>query len=192
MLAAGRRPDLVVMGPPNGSDRQIVEAVAKKLDLPVTAVALDIEDYIEAAAEIVHLTNGTLPAEHWHAYIYPRKAGLTRTDGFFVGTNGEFARTHYANMGLLARIVDYFPERSLEFYWKLREKRPFRADEINMLAPEFGALFTEGSMKSRRRRFAEKCVGGSVLDRFDRFYLRERLPTSSATGSLFTMPQRRR
>ncbi len=182
MLAAGQRPDLVVMGPPNGTDRRIVEEIARKLRLPVTAVTLDIEDYIEGAEAIVYLTNGTTAAEHWHTYIYPRKAGLTQASEFFVGTNGEFARTHYADMGVLARTVDLFPQRSLNFYWRLREKRPFRADEIQTLMPDFASPFTEQGMRSRRRRFTEKCVGQSILDRFDRFYLRERIPMFIGNG----------
>jgi asparagine synthase (glutamine-hydrolysing) len=182
MLAAGQRPHLVVTGPPDGTDRQIVEEIARKLDLPVTAVMLNIEDYIEGAEAIVHLTNGTTAAEHWHTYIYPRKAGLNKAEEFFVGTNGEFARTHYANMGLVARTVDLFPERSLNVYWRLREKRPFRADEIKTLAPDFAAQFTKEGMRSRRRRFTERCVGQSILDRFDRFYLRERITNFIGNG----------
>lgn len=183
-LALGRRPQLVVMGSAAATDRQIVHHLADRLQLPLHPVELSIQDYHTHARHITCLTNGTNSAHHWHTYLYPRLAGLTKDQHFLIGTNGEFARTFYLNLGIAARIIDHLPRTSLLLHWYLRDKarRTFRAREVARFAPGFGGVFRLPGQWTRWQRFTGRGSGRGILTKLDTFYLRERLQNFLGNG----------
>jgi hypothetical protein len=183
-LALRRRPRLVVMGSKDSTDRQIVEIIADRFKLEICPVELGPQDYVSYCHDIVSITNGTNAAHHWHTYIYPIKAGLSKHNRFLVGTNGEFARTFFLNFGIVARTIDYLPHMVMPLYWSLRDKatRTFRPEEIVTFTPEFRHLFKSPAKIERCQRFARRCFGRGILERFDNFYLRERIPMKIGNG----------
>lgn len=174
-LACGRKPPLVTMGHGATTDVVISRAIADAFSLDLRVVSLDPEDYLTHGRRIAELTGGTKTAGHWHTYLYPLKAGLSQHHKFFVGSNGEFARTFYLDKGLAAITADRLAPRTLlKAFWKLKLKPIFRDDELSGLAEPLRAEFGPDGRAARVNRVVRQCPG-SMLDGLDRFYLGERV-----------------
>jgi hypothetical protein len=183
LLQAGYRPRMVVIGPPNGFDRAISTTMARILGLSLEPIELKVENYLESGTKIVVATDGTKPAAHWHTYIYTRKAGLTADDRFFIGTNGEFARTYYYNHGLGAIKAQIRQgQENIKEFWlkKLKWASPFQSGEHNELAKSLAEELSEQGATERAERFTrlghDKDYG--FLDNLDKFYTTQRVGRS--------------
>lgn len=175
LLAGGLKPDLVVQGNPNSSDRLVVEDIGRRLGLKVHSIALSVEDYLNSADAICIATNGTKPAGHWHTYIYASKAGLSEKDHFFVGANGEFARTYFLDKGILSLAANCLPpDLALREFWKRKAKPALKADELPGVRAEV-ADYLRGGVDQQATRLAHARPGGSTLHQLDHFYLEERV-----------------
>ena len=109
LAGGGAKPELVVQGYSNSTDRVVVEAIGRRFGLKVHGIELTTEDYLGGADKICSATNGTKPAGHWHTYIYSAKSDLTEQDRFFVGANGEFARTYFLDQGIMSLAANCIP-----------------------------------------------------------------------------------
>jgi hypothetical protein len=182
LLAEGARPELIVQGYPTSTDRVVVEAIGRRFGLKVRAVAPTAEDYLSCAERICRATNGTKPAEHWHTYIYPAKAGLDSNDRLFVGANGEFVRTYYLDKGVVARAADLLPPRfGLAEFWKRKIKPEFKGQDLSGLCPQLADYLRHGS-DLQVSRLAKARPNGSLLRQLDHFYLEERVRHFIANG----------
>ena len=182
MLAAGLKPDLVVQGYPNSTDRVVVEAIGRKFGLNVRSIEPTAEDYFQNAATISRATSGTKPAGHWHTYIYPLKAGLAEDDRFFVGANGEFVRTYYFDKGVLSLLANCVPSSvALREFWKRKLKPTLKPADLAGVVPEVAAYLRQGKAP-QVERLAAMCPGGSSLRRLDHFYVQERVTNFIGNG----------
>jgi asparagine synthase (glutamine-hydrolysing) len=144
VLRQGARPRLLTMGDPTSTDRRVASRIARALDLPLEEIELQPSEYLTAARLIVRATSGTKLASHWHTYLYAR-ATRGQEGVHLVGSNGEFARSFYADRGLLSRAFDLSGRPGLSAQWKLRARRwarrtllplPARALSLNRLGEQ--------------------------------------------------------
>jgi len=183
-LAGGGRPDLVVMGQPGSTDGEVAEAIGRRFALPVRAIDLTAEDYVEAARHVPLATNGTKPLGHWHTYIYTRKAGLAQDAHFLVGSNGETVRSFFYDQGIKARLADLRPAgTATERYWQDNLRADVTAADLAAMPPQLAAEFSDLAKRASRysalgARDGSDATGGpaeSMLGRLDRFYLDQRV-----------------
>ena len=175
LLAGERKPELVVLGYPDSTDRVIAEAIGRRFGLKVHAIELTTEDYLDAADKISHTTNGTKPACHWHTYIYVAKSGLTEGDRFFVGSNGEFVRTFYLDNGILSLAVNCLPPSlALRGFWTRKAKSVLKTEDLQGVRTEL-ANYLRRDLDQQLTRLASARPGGSMLHQLDQFYLEERV-----------------
>jgi hypothetical protein len=175
MLSAGLKPDLLVQGTPESTDRVVVEAIGRRFGLRVRPVEAETDDYLECAPRVSRATNGTKATGHWHTYIYPAKAALHSGNRLFVGANGEFVRTYYLDRGIVANAADCLPPRlGLRQFWQRKLKRAFTGQDIAGLRPPLAERFQDGR-PAQIVRLAGARPGGSVLRQLDHFYLEERV-----------------
>jgi asparagine synthase (glutamine-hydrolysing) len=174
LLAEGHRPHLLVGGVPEATDVVVSRAIAKGQRLPIQVVEPTLADYLEAAPRVAALTSGTKNAIHWHTYLFAAQAGLSTDATLFVGTAGEWARTDYFPVGMVARAADRMPPALVHrLYWPARLKKQLKREEAERLHPALARSLTEG-MRERYGRLAASCPGG-FLDGLDRFFLEERV-----------------
>lgn len=177
LLSRGVRPRLLVAGQPGSTDRMVGEAMARRLCLDLVTVTLDPTDWLALGNDIVTLTGGTKPAQHWHTYIYTQRAGLDRGDRLIIGSNGELARSFYLDYGILSRLANLGPPLLLlRQFWRLKSKRmqAFRPGELAGVAEPLASELGPEGQHQRRERLVAVCDGG-LLTGLDRFYLRERV-----------------
>jgi len=122
VLRLGARPRLLTMGHRASTDRMVATDIARGLGLPIEEIELQPSEYLTEASLIVQATSGTKLASNWHTYLYSR---ATRGhDGVhLVGSNGEFARSFYADRGALSRALDLSGRAGLSAQWDLRVRR---------------------------------------------------------------------
>jgi asparagine synthase (glutamine-hydrolysing) len=185
-LRLGHRPELLVMGEDDSTDVLVSRAIARSFGLPLRSVKLDLSSFVDHAPRIVELTSGTKSALHWHSYVFPLRAGLPRGRTVLVGTNGEWARSDYLNLGLLSRSVDVVARPPLaaaahRAYWSLKPRAPLRPEEIRDLSPELRA---ELALPRREvaARLAALCQGDTFLGGLDRFFTGERVRNFHSNG----------
>lgn len=175
LLAGGKKPELVVQGFPDSTDRVVVEAIGRKFNIKVRIVELTVDDYVLSAKKICRATSGTKPAAHWHTYIYTAKSGLSGNDRFFVGANGEFARTYYLDKGALSLAANCLPPSlALREFWKRKAKPALKAEDLTGVTPEVAEYLRRGT-DQQALRLAKACLSGPTLHRLDHFYLEERV-----------------
>jgi asparagine synthase (glutamine-hydrolysing) len=174
LLAHETRPHLLTMGFEDSTDVVIARQIARRLGLQQSIVSLGIEDYLAAADFVAAATNGTKLASHWHTYIYPRKAGLSPDEILIVGTNGEFARSFYADYGWLASTADLTGPLALATYWLRKQRSVFREAELRWFARGFVDAYGQRSRLRRALRMARLCHY-QLLAGLDRFYLEHRV-----------------
>lgn len=184
ILKHGCRPLLLTMGFDNSTDVVISRQIASDLGLQFSVVALDLEDYLRHGSRIVALTNGTKTAWNWHTYIYPKKAKLDSSWPFFVGTNGEFARSFSLDKGILALAANMVTPLSLRSLWKLLLLPIFKKEELNGIRSEFANEFTGDSQHARLDRLVSLCHNKllSLLPGLDRFRLEQRERNFAGNG----------
>jgi asparagine synthase (glutamine-hydrolysing) len=129
--------------------------------------------------EIVKLTGGTKTAENWHTYIYPRKSHLPLGCNFFLGSNGEYARSNNTDYGAIARVANLFPSLAVPGWWRVRLKTIIRREQRMFQDAELAGmsegLRSELDASGYRRRVAKLSAlcHNTFLEGFDRFFLEQ-------------------
>jgi len=181
LLKQGCKPSLLTMGSENSTDVVISQQIASELGLDLSVVKLNIEDYLKYGYRVAALTNGTKTARHWHTYLYclPIKDA---DSVFFVGTNGEFARTFYFDKGRMAMIKNWLdPSSNLRQVWQQRLNSIFKPEEIKGLHPGFAQEFDENHQSMRLKRLMD-LSHNTLLPGLDRFYLEQRVKNFMGNG----------
>ncbi len=173
-LECGIRPRLLVMGGEEATDVEIVRRIASTFGLRVQTVDLPASDYFRCRRRIASLTSGTKTWDHWHSYVYCRRAGLSPDNKLFIGSNGEFARSYYCDRGLPSLAAQGMGSLTRQLFWSAKLRRrtslPSAADG---LASELDYWFHEG-----RKELLVAITKGYDLpfaEALDEFYLRERV-----------------
>ncbi len=182
------KPQLITMGTCDSTDVVISKKISNYFGFNMEVVSLELNDYFLNGLEIVKLTGGTKTAEHWHTYIYSHKSKTIKQGAFFIGSNGEFARSNFTDYGLFAQTADIVPAISVPLLWKLRlrliirkEQRLFREGELSGLSKEFrNELNTDGFRRLIAR--LQNMVHHNFLDGFDRYYLEQRVRNFISNG----------
>ena len=188
LLRLGVKPLLLSMGFEDTTDVVISREIARFFVLSLETVSVDLDDYFASGLEIVRLTGGTKTAQNWHSYIYPRKCHLPLGCNFFVGSNGEFARSYYTDYGAIARVANVFPSLTIPCWWRLKlktiirkERRTFRHGELPDLCEEFRNELGPSGYQRRVAKLAALCHN-TFLEGFDGFYLEQRVRTFISNG----------
>lgn len=106
LLEAGHHPRCATMGGPDATDRQVAQKMAADLGLVHETIELRPHDYLRFGPRAVEVTSGSKPARHFHTFIYAQRLGLSPNDSHHVGSNGEFARSGFFDLGVVARALD--------------------------------------------------------------------------------------
>lgn len=193
-LRLGYKPAVVVMGFEDTTDRKIAEQMIAAYGLKSEFIELTLADHLDYAGQITALTGGTMLANHWHWYIFYRKSSFTPQNSLFIGVNGEYARSFYADKGILAQAGNLAPQFALPHYWrtKLRvigqtHRRIFRADEVPYLSPELAAYLDEEGYRDRIERIVRLC-GGTFFPGTDDLYLSQRVRYFMSNGLKLVEP----
>src|ERR1700730_74582 len=157
LLANESRPHLLTMGFEDSTDVVIARQIARRLGLQQSIVSLGIEDYVAAAQFVAAATNGTKLTSHWHTYISRRRAGLSPNQILIVGTNGEFARSFYADYGWLASTAGLTGPLALTSYLFTKQRVLFRQSELRWFADGFADAYGQRSRLPRALRMARLC-----------------------------------
>lgn len=183
MLKQGIYPTVVTVGNYQNSDMRVAEMISSKYVLDHIKVSLTVDDFLENGELIAHSTNGSKPSCHWHTFLYPQKARLTKGQSFFVGTLGEFARSYYFDKGFLSLLNDAFPNFSQLNFWmaKLSRHRTFEANELSLLCDELNQQVNSTGLRKRAERNASY-ASGDFLSGGTRYYLEQRVPSFYANG----------
>lgn len=112
LLHLERRPVLWTAGPPESTDVQVAAAIARDTGLEHHTVALDPRDWPRRAADITRRTGGAYPAGDWHSRMLFAGAGALGCPVVLKGSNGELARSFYADAGAMARLAGHTPARA--------------------------------------------------------------------------------
>lgn len=183
MLHQDIYPTVVTLGKSDNSDMQVSQMIAKEFLLDQVNIELSLDDFICHGERIATITNGSKPSCHWHTYLYPKKAGISKDDSFFVGTLGEFARSYYFDKGFLSLLNDSLPSFTQERFWqlKLSRHRTFLYHENHFLCTELQQEIGPEGIKKRAKRnaFLSK---GEFLSGGSRYYLEQRVPHFYANG----------
>jgi len=183
MLKQNIYPTVITLGKSDNSDMQVAELIAEKFSLEHIKVKISLSDFIDHGEHIATITNGSKPACHWHTYIYPKKAGISKDQSFFVGTLGEFARSYYFDKGFLSLLNDSFSHAAQKQFWmlKLSRHRTFHEHESKFLCDELGEEL--GSYGQKRRAYRNASLSrGEFLAGGTRYYLEQRVPHFYANG----------
>jgi len=183
MLCQGIYPTIVTLGNKNNSDMQVAEMIVNKFCLNHIRVELSLDDLLNCGERVSTITNGSKPACHWHTYIYPKKAGISKEDSFFVGTLGEFARSYYFDKGFVSLLNDWFSKFSQEKFWKLKlsRHRTFHQQESPYLCDQLSKEISKDGINRRANRNAF-LSRGDFLSGGCRYYLEQRVPNFYANG----------
>lgn len=179
LLRLGVKPLLLSMGFEDTTDVVISRRIAEFFGLPLETVSVNLDDYFANGFEIVKLTGGTKTAENWHTYIYPRKSHLPLGCNFFLGSNGEFARSIQTDYGAIARVADLFPSVSVPSWWRVKlrtvvrkEQRMFREAELAGMSEELRNELDASGYQRRVAKLTALCHN-TFLEGFDRFFLEQ-------------------
>jgi asparagine synthase (glutamine-hydrolysing) len=179
LIRLGVKPQLLCMGFEDTTDVVISGQIARYVGLPLERVSLELEDYFQSGLEIVKLTGGTKTAENWHTYIYPRKSHYPDGCNFFVGSNGELARSCYTDYGTMARVANLFPSVAVPWWWRAklrtivrREQRMFGDAELAGMCEELRNELAPAGCRRRVARLTALCHQ-TFLEGFDRFFLEQ-------------------
>ncbi len=180
-LECGIRPRLLVMGREDATDARVAETIAFTFALPLQIVDVPASDYFRCRQRIVSLTSGTKTWDHWHTYVYGQRAGLTRDDKLFIGSNGEFARSYYFDRGLPSLAASGMGSVAGQLFWgaKLRRRAPLPS-AADGLASELDYWFHDG--KKELLAAITKGYDLPFAEALDEFYLRERVRSFISNG----------
>ncbi len=180
-LECGIRPTLLVMGREDTTDARVAETIAFTFGLPLQIVDVPASDYFRCRQRIVSLTSGTKTWDHWHTYVYGQRAGLTRDDKLFIGSNGEFARSYYFDRGLPSLAASGMGSAAGQLFWgaKLRRHVPLPST-ADGLASELDYWFHDGRVELLT--WLTKGYHLPFAAALDEFYLRERVRCFISNG----------
>jgi asparagine synthase (glutamine-hydrolysing) len=188
LLRLGVKPLLLSMGFEDTTDVVISKEIARFFGLSLETVSVDLEDYFASGLEIVKLTGGTKTAENWHTYIYPRKSHFPLGCNFFVGSNGEFARSIHAGHDATASIANLFPSLAVPWRWRLKLKtiagkgqRPFRDAELGGMCEELRNELGPSGYQRRVAKLTALCHK-TFLEGFRRFLIEQGVRTFISNG----------
>ena len=183
MLKQGINPTVVTLGKKDSSDMQVAEMIVKRFLLDHIRVEVNLDDLLDNGEHIARITNGSKPSCHWHTYLYPKKAQLSKDQSFFVGTLGEFARSYYFDRGFLSLITDIETNLCQEKFWllKLSRHKTFQQHETNRLCDELRKEIDAEGIKRRAYKNAS-LAKGDFLSGGTRYYLEQRVPNFYANG----------
>ncbi len=182
VIKNGVKPLLVTMGNDHSTDVIISRQIAQSLALELHTIPLSIEQYLQHGEKISVLTNGTKTFRHWHTYLYTYEAKLSSNYRFFIGTNGEFARTFYYDFGRKSLLKNFFEsEVTLTQLWQQKLRSIFTPDELKSFNPQFSQQFTQEKQQQRLERIKNLCHQ-QFLPGLDRFYLENRVKNFMGNG----------
>lgn len=188
LLHLGLRPELLVMGNPASKDVRVVRDIAKAFDLRVNHVLLETRDYLDGALDIGRATNGVKPLDHWHTYVFAKKAGYRLEDQVVTGNNGEHVRAAGFDYGILALGLDQLSRYDrhrltgplLAKYWALKTHVILSPEEIRRCGPDFAAYY--GTERQNRKWMAVMPDDKSFVWQNDAFVLEQRRRVFQACG----------
>jgi asparagine synthase (glutamine-hydrolysing) len=182
------KPLLLSMGFEDTTDVVISRKIARFFGLSLETVSVDLDDYFASGLEIVKLTGGTKTAENWHSYIYPRKSHFPLGSNFFVGSNGEFARSIHTDYGAVASLANLFPSLAVPWCWRLKlrtivrkEQRPFRDAELAGMCEGLRNELGPSGYQRRAAKLTALCHD-TFLEGFDRFFIEQTVRTFISNG----------
>jgi asparagine synthase (glutamine-hydrolysing) len=188
LLRLGVKPLLLSQGFEDTTDVVISRKIARFFGLSLETVCVGLDDYFASGLEIVKLTGGTKTAENWHTYIYPRKSHFPLGCNFFVGSNGEFARTIETDYGAMASIANLFPSLAVPWCWRLKlrtivqkEQRMFRDAELAGMCEGLRNELAPSGYQRRVTKLTALCHN-TFLEGFSRFFLEQKVRTYIANG----------
>lgn len=187
LLAAGRRPHLLVSGVPGSFDREVSTAVAASLRLPLDIVEIGTADVVEGAAVAALASNGQLPVSHWAGLAHHRGPHCDPPAPVLIGSNGEFARNYYApqtGLGDLPLVLAS-QSRALSFLSR-RFVTPLTEVESCHIHSDLRRELTPCAIRDRLRYALGPAQGGGALMAMDHFFLTQhgRQKTSADLASL--------
>lgn len=183
LLASGFRPDLIVTGREDATDVRIARSIAADFQLRLIHVEPNWEDWLTFRERISNLTSGTSSFENWHTYTYMKAAGLDPTDTVFVGTNGEFVRTFYADRGIPFLISNLLSPIATGQFWKRKlGKHVPQFPFPDKLHPEFARYFKRAGLHELMQWLTGAYGTSSLGKTIDEFYLRERIRNLMSNG----------
>lgn len=179
LLRLGVKPLLLCQGFEDTTDVVISSQIARFFSLSLERVSFELDDYFQSGLEIVKLTGGTKTAENWHTYIYPRKSHYPDGCNFFVGSNGELARSIHTDYGAMASLANLFPALAVPWWWRVKLKtiirkdlRMFRDAELAGMSQELRKELCPTGYQRRVARLTQLCHN-SFLEGFDRFFIEQ-------------------
>ena len=180
-LECGIQPRLLVMGREEATDVRIVRRIAFTFGLRVQIVDVPASDYFRCRRRIASLTSGTKTWDHWHTYVYCRRAGLSPDNKLFIGSNGEFARSYYCDRGLPSLAAQGMGSLARQLFWsaKLRRRVPLPS-AADGLATELDYWFHDG--REELLAGITKRYDLPFAEALDEFYLRERVRSFISNG----------
>lgn len=176
-------PSVVTVGEEESTDVKVARSITKEYGLEHRVVQLTLDDLIDNGEEIARITNGSKPSCHWNTYLYPKKASIPKSESFYVGTLGEFARNYYFDKGIAAMLLDGLPEIVGYKFWekKILRHRTFKEKELLMLSSCLHEQLNSNGVVNRARRNSMLGRGG-FMERGTRYYLEQRVPSFYANG----------
>ena len=197
LLAAGRRPRLIVSGASGSFDRDVSTAIAAAMGLPLAAVVVDTAAVAVSAPTAAEGSSGLLPVSHWAGLVHLVHPSGPTLGPVVLGSNGEFARSYYAPQFALGdiRLALARPEAALELLAK-RSALPFTEEELTFLHPTLREQLHPEAVRERLRAALVVPNSCTALAAADEFFLRQHgrrktaadLSALSATGVDWRVP----
>jgi hypothetical protein len=188
-LAAGIRPTLFVKGVNRqATDVRIAHQIAAALDLPIRYADLPWHDYVQYRDRIVELTSGTKTPDNWHTFVGTKRAGFNPDTVLFTGTNGEYARTLWADRGLVLLVAELLSRYSVPRFWDAKLNRIAGMPTVaEGMSREFSECLAGAREMFRNWLLENYGPPTSLAATNDEFFRRERIPAFHANGyALYT------
>ncbi|MDR3592455.1 MAG: hypothetical protein P4N41_22585 [Negativicutes bacterium] len=171
LLAAGKRPRLIVSGARSSFDRDISEAIAKGCDLPLEAVVVSQADLLGAANHVALSSDGQLPLSHVAGLVHCQvlaRPGVPLLMGF----NGEFARSYYTPQpaGKWLHLINRPPAEAVDVLID-RIQPPFLPDEMAAVSQGLAQALSEEAIRSRLKKEIYALNAENAAETLDEFYL---------------------
>ena len=187
LLAAGKRPTLLVCGQDTAFDLMVAREISAHLKLDLIRTEVCSADLLDAASSISRETNGLLPVTHWPGVLFAKK---NTGELLFTGLNGEIARSYYDDNGLLSFMRSFINPlgRHTQKFWANKFYGAFAEKDYDEIHPELAQQFLIDAQICRVSRLMGKGYKFShALDRaFSLQYGRHKTGADVAGLSLMT------
>lgn len=187
LLAAGRRPKLLVCGQDAAFDLMVAREISNYFKLDLVRTEICSEDFLLGASSISRETGGLLPISHWPGVLYAKK---TPDKLLFIGLNGEIARSYYDDNGLLSIIRSCIHQvrRSNHRFWINRFYGAFTDEDYHEIHPELAEQFLIDAQICRGTRLmgSEQKFNNALDTAFSLQYGRHKTGADVAALSLMT------